>query len=114
MTNENALTAEITYDGLIGGIKLNGEDFSQSVSSITYRHRAGELPVLILELNPEHAELKAVVGSVLLKEKTADPVLALQGQRPQESVSIPTLEITPYNQEKIQRHFQEQCKSQEH
>lgn len=67
------ITAEITYDGLIGGIKLNGVDLSQSVTAITYRHEAGQPPTLILELNPEHADLKAVVGSVLLKGKAADP-----------------------------------------
>ena len=65
------VNAQITYDGLIGGIKLNGIDLSQSVTTITYRHEAGQLPTLILELNPEHADLKAVVGSVLLKEKTS-------------------------------------------
>ena len=56
------VNAQITYDGLIGGIKLNGIDLSQSVTTITYRHEAGQLPTLIL---------KAVVGSVLLKEKTS-------------------------------------------
>jgi len=68
-----ALTTEITYDGLLGGIKLNGVDLSQSVTVITYRHEAGQPPTLILELNPEHADLNAVVGSVLLKGKAADP-----------------------------------------
>lgn len=73
MADQKPLTAEITYDGLLGGIKLNGEDLSQFVASITYRHEAGQLPTLILELNPEHANLKAYVGSVLLKGKAADP-----------------------------------------
>ena len=67
------VTTEITYDGLIGSIKINGVDLSQSVTTITYRHEAGQPPTMILELNPEHADLKAVVGSVLLKGKAADP-----------------------------------------
>ena len=108
------VNVNISSDGTISTLKLNGVDLSMSASVITYRHEAGQAPTLIVELNPEHADLKAVVGSVLLKGKAADPVLALQGQRLQESVSIPTLEITPCNQEKIQRHFQEQCKFQEH
>lgn len=71
MANEG-IQVNITSDGVLSSVKLNGIDLSQIVSSVTFHHEAGCPPTVVLELNAEEVDLKAVVGSVLIKGKAAE------------------------------------------
>lgn len=46
-------------DGIIGSVVLNGVDYSQKAKSVVYKHVAGEVPTVLLELYPDEVDIRA-------------------------------------------------------
>ncbi len=55
---------EIRSNGITSSILIDGVDFSMKVSSITFQHRGGSLPVVRLEMP---VDAVTVVGSSALR-----------------------------------------------
>lgn len=55
---------EIRSDGITSSILIDGVDFSTKVSSVTFQHRGGSLPVVWLEMP---VDAVTVVGSAALR-----------------------------------------------
>lgn len=56
-------TIRIVSDGITSKIEVNGVDMS-TATAITYRHRAGEVPELIIELPVDDAEIDSLAMAI--------------------------------------------------
>ena len=55
--------------GAVSDVVIDGKDFSETVTALTYEHRAGELPKLILEVAPGTLDIISNDCEVEVEEK---------------------------------------------